>query len=286
MVITRKSIPRRTFLRGAGAVLALPVLDAMTPAFAAETTRPIRMAFIQVPNGIMNLKNEWTPKSRGRRLGDDPDSRAARGLPRPHGGDVGARSATGRGPRFRSGRRSSARLHRLADGNAREDDLRRRPARRNIRRPDRGEGIRQGDPARLARDRSGIAGSGGRLRVRLWLRLLQHDLVAQRDHAAADGEPPARHLRASVRRRRHDRSEGASGAPAGGPQHPRRRQRGRQAACAQSSAGRIAARSTSIWTRCAMSSGACSWPRSRATARCRRSKAPSALRRSSRNTSS
>ena len=34
MVITRKSIPRRAFLRGTGAALALPLLDAMTPAFA------------------------------------------------------------------------------------------------------------------------------------------------------------------------------------------------------------------------------------------------------------
>jgi len=65
MVITRKYIPRRTFLRGAGAVLALPVLDAMTPALAAETERPIRLAFMQVPNGIMNLKNEWSPKAEG-----------------------------------------------------------------------------------------------------------------------------------------------------------------------------------------------------------------------------
>ena len=65
MVITKKHIPRRTFLRGAGAALALPVLDAMTPALAAEAKRPIRMGFIQVPNGIMNLKNEWTPKAEG-----------------------------------------------------------------------------------------------------------------------------------------------------------------------------------------------------------------------------
>jgi hypothetical protein len=65
MVITRKSIPRRTFLRGAGAALALPVLDAMTPAFSAETARPIRMGFMQTPNGIMNLKNEWAPKAEG-----------------------------------------------------------------------------------------------------------------------------------------------------------------------------------------------------------------------------
>src|ERR1700730_12101685 len=65
MVITRKSIHRRTFLRGTGAALALPVLDAMTPAFAVEKARPIRMSFIEVPNGIMNLNNEWTPKTEG-----------------------------------------------------------------------------------------------------------------------------------------------------------------------------------------------------------------------------
>jgi len=41
------------------------MLDAMTPAFAQSSARPIRMAFIQCPNGIMNLKNEWTPKAVG-----------------------------------------------------------------------------------------------------------------------------------------------------------------------------------------------------------------------------
>src|SRR5438874_1553693 len=63
MVITRKSIPRRAFLRGTGAALALPVLDAMTPALAAETKRPIRMSFIEVPNGIM--MDKWTPATEG-----------------------------------------------------------------------------------------------------------------------------------------------------------------------------------------------------------------------------
>jgi len=62
MVILKKSIHRRTFLRGAGAAMALPMLDAMTPAFAVDKARPIRMSFIEVPNGIMNLNNEFTPK--------------------------------------------------------------------------------------------------------------------------------------------------------------------------------------------------------------------------------
>src|SRR5256714_6905596 len=63
MVITKKSIPRRTFLRGAGAAFALPMLDAMTPALAAEKARPIRMAFMEVPNGIM--MDKWTPPAEG-----------------------------------------------------------------------------------------------------------------------------------------------------------------------------------------------------------------------------
>src|ERR1700730_19238533 len=63
MVISRKSIPRRAFLRGTGAALALPVLDAMTPAFATASARPVRMAFIEVPNGIM--MDKFTPATEG-----------------------------------------------------------------------------------------------------------------------------------------------------------------------------------------------------------------------------
>jgi hypothetical protein len=65
-MITRKHLPRRTFLRGLGAAVALPVLDAMTPAFAATTASvkpPTRMAFIYVPNGI--IMKDWTPEATG-----------------------------------------------------------------------------------------------------------------------------------------------------------------------------------------------------------------------------
>src|SRR5258707_10800218 len=65
MVILKKSIPRRTFLRGAGATLALPMLDAMTPAFAVEAAKPIRMAFFEMPSGMFNSNTECTPKPLG-----------------------------------------------------------------------------------------------------------------------------------------------------------------------------------------------------------------------------
>jgi len=43
MIITKKALPRRTFLRGMGVSLALPLLDAMVPALTAATAaRPIR----------------------------------------------------------------------------------------------------------------------------------------------------------------------------------------------------------------------------------------------------
>jgi hypothetical protein len=54
MFITRRSLPRRTFLRGMGTAVALPFLDAMTPALArAQNAKaPVRMAFVYVPNGM------------------------------------------------------------------------------------------------------------------------------------------------------------------------------------------------------------------------------------------
>jgi Protein of unknown function (DUF1552) len=65
MVITGKKIDRRTFLYGTGAAVALPLLDAMTPAFAVESARPTRLGWFQVPNGIMNLQNEFFQKNPG-----------------------------------------------------------------------------------------------------------------------------------------------------------------------------------------------------------------------------
>ena len=65
MFIERKALPRRAILRGLGAAVALPFLDAMTPAFAGPASKsPIRMAFVYVPNGI-DMRN-WTPDYEGK----------------------------------------------------------------------------------------------------------------------------------------------------------------------------------------------------------------------------
>jgi hypothetical protein len=61
--ITCKHLSRRTVLRGLGATVALPWLDAMTPAFASPG-RPIRLAFTYIPNGVTLA--DWTPKGEGR----------------------------------------------------------------------------------------------------------------------------------------------------------------------------------------------------------------------------
>jgi hypothetical protein len=67
MINLGKHLPRRTFLQGLGTAIALPMLDAMVPAFAhsrnPDLKAPVRMAFVYVPNGIM--MNDWTPKAFG-----------------------------------------------------------------------------------------------------------------------------------------------------------------------------------------------------------------------------
>jgi len=65
MIITKKALPRRTFLRGIGASLALPLLDAMVPAMSALASTPAnpvrRLGFIYVPMG--SDLSRWTPRS-------------------------------------------------------------------------------------------------------------------------------------------------------------------------------------------------------------------------------
>ena len=67
MIITKKALPRRTFLKGMQATLALPLLDAMIPAMTALAQTPAkavrRLGFVFIPMGCDHAR--WTPEGMG-----------------------------------------------------------------------------------------------------------------------------------------------------------------------------------------------------------------------------
>ncbi len=67
MIITRQALPRRTFLRGLGATVALPLLDAMVPSMTALARTPAapvrRLGFVYMPMGCDI--HRWTPALEG-----------------------------------------------------------------------------------------------------------------------------------------------------------------------------------------------------------------------------
>jgi hypothetical protein len=67
MSTLKKALPRRTFLRGAGATLVFPSLDAMTPSLTlmgATAAKPVRrLGFVYIPMGSSIA--QWTPKGTG-----------------------------------------------------------------------------------------------------------------------------------------------------------------------------------------------------------------------------
>lgn len=69
MIVTKMSLPRRTFLRGAGVAIALPLLDAMVPALSATSKTAaggtMRLGFFYVPNGV--FPDHFHPKGNGGR---------------------------------------------------------------------------------------------------------------------------------------------------------------------------------------------------------------------------
>ena len=65
MMIFKKAVPRRTFLRGVGATLALPLLDGMIPAFASAVDAKLtkRLSYVYFPNGA--IPGKWAVKGEG-----------------------------------------------------------------------------------------------------------------------------------------------------------------------------------------------------------------------------
>src|SRR5204863_8709064 len=67
MIVTKKTISRRTMLRGIGTAVALPLLDAMVPALTAAQNSPAkavrRFGVVYHPNGV--IYDRWLPKGAG-----------------------------------------------------------------------------------------------------------------------------------------------------------------------------------------------------------------------------
>ena len=137
---------RRSILRGLGAAVSLPLLDAMVPAFASTTSTaaPLRLAFIYVPNGI--LMDQWTPTA------DGPDFELTRILAplAPHRENVLVLSGLAQNTGTCSGRRrgrSRPRFGHLSHRRASQEDRWRRHLRWNFG----GPGCRQPTSAMLSR---------------------------------------------------------------------------------------------------------------------------------------
>ena len=66
MIVTKKHLPRRAFLRGVGTTLALPLLDSMVPALSAQSAaaKPVlRLGFVYHATGM--IMDRWTPAAEG-----------------------------------------------------------------------------------------------------------------------------------------------------------------------------------------------------------------------------
>ena len=224
MFITKKHLSRRTLLRGAGAAIALPLLDSMIPARTAlaqtAATPKSRLGCIYIPHGA--TMDKWTPAAEGTKFEFSEILRAARAVPRPALHRERARAQAGRAVDRRGhGRRRESR----ARGRGVLERRASRQRRPRVRRP-------HGRPARGGRHRSGHAaavrraldrGAGLELRRGLHVRVSQHARVEIGDAAAADGEQSAGGVRAPVRRRQHRRA--APSAPRSGEEPARLRDR-------------------------------------------------------------
>ena len=210
MFLTKKHIPRRTFLRGAGVTLALPLLESMVPALT-----PLA---IDGRGAGPALRRHLASARRGARLLESAPGReelrvllhhqAARAVPQPRRADQRARHARGDGDDRRAGRRSRAR--RRAALRCAAAAQRGQPVPRHHRRSAHRQQVRAGhDPVVAAARRRGHR-QLRQLQLGLQLRLHELDLVVVADAAAADAGQSARGVRAAVRRRHERRKSGGA----------------------------------------------------------------------------
>ena len=230
--ITGKHVARRTMLRGLGATVALPFLDAMVPArglfagtaTAASLDRP-RLVCIEMVHGAAGAspwgaeQHLWSPVAAGRDFDLGADlAQPARELPQAPDDRQRHRRPQRRGVLAARDRRRPLPLERrVPDPGASAPDRELGRPRRRLARPDLRAEVRPGHAdsvdAAVHRERR----SGRRLRLRLLVRLHRHDQLERRRDAAADDPRPADGVRSAVRRRRlgaRARPRGARRPPA------------------------------------------------------------------------
>ncbi len=229
MIISKKAIPRRTVLRGMGAMLALPLFDSMVPALSAwqkTAAKPVnRFGVYYVPNGMI-MKN-YLPTAVGANYELTPtlgplapfrdDVLVVSGLnslpTRERPGGAHAKAST----RFLTNV-SPPTSETWLDVGISMDQILANETGKYTQLPSLELSMESGENVR-------------RLRHRLRLSVHQHHRLEEREHAAADPEQPESRVRAAVRRCRHDRSESARGAHASAEEHSRLGHRRSRASC-------------------------------------------------------
>jgi hypothetical protein len=86
MNILKQPLPRRTFLRGLGATVALPLFDSMVPRVKANALgpaeKPVRLGYVYRPNGMVGACDKsprpflWTPRTQGANFEFSPTMKA------------------------------------------------------------------------------------------------------------------------------------------------------------------------------------------------------------------
>ena len=165
MIITKKHLPRRTFLRGLGTTLALPLLDSMMPALAAAGSRD-QVAGAPGVRLCSERASFWPrgrPPPKGRASNSRRTHEGAGAVPRTPAGAhrPGADQRPGAGRRRG---RPCARGRHLADRRPSEEDRRRGHPRGHLGRPDCRARVGQEHATGFARARPGEPDAGRRLR--------------------------------------------------------------------------------------------------------------------------
>ena len=209
MFVTKKSLSRRTVLKGLGAAVGLPFLESMIPAFTplakAAAAPPRRFGVVYFPNGA--IMQQFTPATAGDGFEFTPILKPLRTVQR-----LSDRCDESHAlPSGQPGWRSRGQRRRISDRRVAEANRSRRCSRQHHDRSDRCQADRPGYAAAVARtgDRR-FHRLCRRLLAGIQLRLHEHDLMAHADHSAADGNESARGIRTDFRRSGQRRTSGWS----------------------------------------------------------------------------